>query len=308
MINHNKYQDVWVHQLQIKGNRECEHRFQCIKNYLRKFKGQPLKILDFGANNGYFSFRIAEEFPAFDIYAVEYSSLISSLIKLNQLENVFLIQKYMNEDELINFIKEEDFDLILMMSVLHHFKNPEKIIDFLSQRHNRTIFEVSYPDERTVSNPEKIFPIWKYLQSKNAVQINSWIPNERPIYYVNSNEIILHGKVHNGCGSAGKTIGYDISYGLFEKLFKIFYPGTLNIKLDYEIEFKNLTTINTYYKVFPVMINGILMWSILTEEKGFRTKELEIISEYKLRELFNYTNDKKIQLAVNKRFIRRQGE
>jgi hypothetical protein len=301
---HNTYQDVWVHGLQIKGRRECEYRYQCIKNYFRKFKGQVLKILDFGANNGYFSFRLAEDFPEFELYLVEYNPLVKQLIELNQLENVQLIYGYFDEEGFIELIKNNDFDFHLMLSVLHHFDNPNKIIDYLTKRNRDTIFEIGYPtDEAT----DKIKLIWKNIQGKNAIQLNKWIGHDRPIYYTDKNVITLKGSVHNGCKSAFHTIGYEIRYGLFENLYKLFYPGTLNVKLDYDVEFKNTTIINTYYRVVPIMLNGILMYNLLTEEKGNCTDELEIISEYKLRKMFNYTNNKKIEIAINKKFIKNIG-
>jgi len=45
----NLYQDIWVRGLRIKGQRECEFRYQSIKNYFEQYKSEKLNILDFGA-------------------------------------------------------------------------------------------------------------------------------------------------------------------------------------------------------------------------------------------------------------------
>lgn len=146
MNNHYDYQDIWIKgQVKKKGNRECEQRYQCIKNYLRPYKGLPLKILDFGANNGYFGFRIAEDNPEYDVYMVDYNNFLPRIVDQNQLENVHLFHQYMDEKQLIDLDKEYDFNLVLLMSVLHHFKDPIQVMNHFTMGNGKVIFEVSYP-------------------------------------------------------------------------------------------------------------------------------------------------------------------
>ena len=78
--------------------------------------------MDFGANNGYFSFRLAEDFPEYDIHMVDGSNLLPLLKDLNSLDNVYLYNEIYNEQQLMDLVNENDFDYILMMSILHHFE------------------------------------------------------------------------------------------------------------------------------------------------------------------------------------------
>jgi len=97
---------------------------------------------------------------------VDYSPLLKTLTELNCFENIKLISEYMDEDTLISFIKENNFHKILMLSVLHHFNNPYKLIDFLTQKDEQTIFEIGYKDEQPICYPEKVLPIYEYLNKK----------------------------------------------------------------------------------------------------------------------------------------------
>lgn len=304
MNNHYDYQDIWIRgQVKKKGNRECEQRYQCIKNYLRPYKGLPLKILDFGANNGYFGFRIAWDNPEYDVYLVDYNNYLPRIVDQNQLENVHLFHQYMDENQLIDLDKKYNFDLILLMSVLHHFENPVKVIKHFTMDTRKTIFEVSYPEEDVISNPHNKMVIWDCLQDCNPIQLNLQTDHDRPLFYTDKNSIKLQGKIHNGCGVASRVISNDISEGLFQTTYKRFYPGTLNVTLEKLIRFKNLSLVSTYYKIFPMSINGLLVYGILTYVKGDTTKELEIISEYGLRDMFNYQDGDELTVAINKRFI-----
>lgn len=298
----NLYQDIWVRGLRIKGQRECESRYQSIKNYFEQYKSEKLNILDFGANNGYFSFRLAEDFPNFHITMVDYSPLLKTLTELNCFENIKLISEYMDEDTLISFIKENNFHKILMLSVLHHFNNPCKLIDFLTQKDEQTIFEIGYKDEQPVYRPEKVLPIYEHLNKKNPVQINSWTQHDRPIYYTNQQENIISGKIHPGAKMASTQTFPVIGNALAEQYGHKFYPGTLNVKLDKEFCFKNHDLFSGVFKIYPVKINGAQAYILLTEDKGTLTQEIEIIASYKIREKFHYKDGSKINIAINKHY------
>jgi hypothetical protein len=67
-----RYQETW-----IKGcptgeafQRECASRYEPIKAVLGEYK-RPFSVFDFGANMGYFTFRIAEDFPQATVIAVD---------------------------------------------------------------------------------------------------------------------------------------------------------------------------------------------------------------------------------------------
>lgn len=297
--HHNSYQDIWVGGLQIKGQRECEFRYQSIKNYFEQYKFEKLNILDFGANNGYFSFRLAKDFPNFHITMVDYNPLLKILNELNGFKNIKLISEYMDEDTLISFIKENTFHKILMLSVLHHFDNPYKIIDYLTKKDEQTIFEISYENEKPICYPEKTSPIYEYFKKKNPVQINSWTQHDRPIFYINKQENIISGSIHRGAHMASVQTFPVIDKALIRQYGDKFYFGTLNVKLDEEFCFKNHDLLCGVYKIYPIKINGVPAYILLTKDKGTLTQEIEIIAKFKIRNKFRYLDGSKINIAIN---------
>ena len=306
MNNHYDYQDIWIRgQVKKKGQRECNERYEVIKKYLSGGKGRNLSVLDFGANNGYFSFRLAEDFPEYDIHMVDGSNLLPLLKDLNSLDNVYLYNEIYNEQQLMDLVNENDFDYILMMSILHHFENPYSIIDFLSKKRNKTIFEISYPDEKDMLNPPNKKRIFDYLQKFNPIQINRNIRgHDRPIYYIGGEDIIFKGIIHSGANCSGDNISNRFKEDLLEKTNTIFFPGTLNVKLDRQVVFKNLLYITDNCGIFPVRMNGVDMWTILSPVKLYKPiDEIEIIYQHNIKNLFHYQDGDELTVAINKRFI-----
>jgi len=58
-----------------------------------------------------------------------------------------------------------------MLSVLHHFNNPYKLIDFLTQKDEQTIFEIGYKDEQPVYRPEKYYQFMNILIRKTRFKL-----------------------------------------------------------------------------------------------------------------------------------------
>ena len=123
------YQDVWLNGKCIKkGVKECEKRYNIIKSVVNKYK-RPFTLLDIGANIGYFSIRIAEEFPSSCIVAIEpnYSQDIIDGIIENELKNVVVLRKPLNASIIKTLSTCEHFDVTLFLSTLHNIntKNNE---------------------------------------------------------------------------------------------------------------------------------------------------------------------------------------
>ncbi|MBU9713327.1 class I SAM-dependent methyltransferase [Evansella tamaricis] len=86
------YQDVWIKgKVERKGYRDCENRYKAIKEQLHGLP-QPFTVLDIGADMGYFSFRIAEDFDA-KVTLIEKNKKIKELVSANENPQIILIQK-----------------------------------------------------------------------------------------------------------------------------------------------------------------------------------------------------------------------
>ncbi|MGP4038667.1 class I SAM-dependent methyltransferase [Gracilibacillus sp. D59] len=176
------YQDIWVKGKVIqKGSRECENRYNKIKQELSKYNfNRPLNVLDLGANFGYFSFRIAEDFDA-QVTMIESNKEIKKILKQNQNNNVKLINKHVSVSDLKNILTKEKFDVILALSVLHHFENYNEVIDTLFIASELQFIEASALEEAKGGyNSNRVKGIMKNLQARNP-EILTYTNNIRNI-------------------------------------------------------------------------------------------------------------------------------
>ncbi|NMC05238.1 MAG: methyltransferase [Candidatus Lokiarchaeota archaeon] len=119
-----RYQDEWVRGKVVStGERDCAHRYDVIKSFLQRFQ-RPFTVLDIGANIGYFSFRIGEDFPDSIVVAIEgkpkFLSKLHDVAKQNALDNVIVIGRKLSVDDIDKLATLEHFDVVLGMSVIHH--------------------------------------------------------------------------------------------------------------------------------------------------------------------------------------------
>ena len=124
-----QYQDIWIKGAVTPGIRECAARYPVIKKVLEQYK-RPFTVLDIGANLGYFSFRIAEDFPEATCVLIEskYGKQLTQLGKDNESNNVIILNNTVTADKLSNLSKCEHFDVVLCLNIIHHLDNPTNSI------------------------------------------------------------------------------------------------------------------------------------------------------------------------------------
>lgn len=116
-----QYQDIWVRGRRVSsGVRECASRYELIAEVASRF-GRPFTVLDIGANLGYFSLRLAEDFDC-TVLAVEggYSSWLRSVLDDNRNPRVLAVSRTASLADLQTLADVEHFDLTLALSVTHH--------------------------------------------------------------------------------------------------------------------------------------------------------------------------------------------
>jgi 2-polyprenyl-3-methyl-5-hydroxy-6-metoxy-1,4-benzoquinol methylase len=119
------YNDIRVRGKTISpGYRNSEKRYAEIFKFCKKFN-RPISVLDLGAAEGYFTFRLAEDFPGVFV-AVESDPerKLLELCKKNNENNVLLLNKQMNLKNLKNIKEVQHFDIVLALNVIHHFDEP----------------------------------------------------------------------------------------------------------------------------------------------------------------------------------------
>lgn len=119
-----RYQETWIKGCPTKDafQRECASRYEPIKAFLSQYK-RPFSVFDFGANLGYFTFRIAEDFPHATVVAVDNRKELVELAKANGLSNVVVLGTRLDAPDLVKLAQCESFDVVLALNVLHHIKD-----------------------------------------------------------------------------------------------------------------------------------------------------------------------------------------
>lgn len=122
------YQDILVeNQVISQGTNICANRYEMIRPIFQLYD-RPFKVLEVGAAQGYFSFRIAHEFPHAFCTMIEednshysnHGSMLFDLCALNsQLQNVCLIRKKIAIEDLQAIQNQEHFDVVIAFLVIH---------------------------------------------------------------------------------------------------------------------------------------------------------------------------------------------
>lgn len=177
------YQDIVVNGKIVKRGKgpSCAVRFEAIKeNVLNDLKqlGRKIRVLDIGADCGYFSFRIASEYNA-HCTIIEGRSHIKNLVKLNNKTNgIFLINRRISADDLIKMSKEQRYDLVLALNVVHHFGEQWRmVINALSELGKFVVIETppNGPNHGTI-NSQICGAIDDYLRFERKCHIICTVP------------------------------------------------------------------------------------------------------------------------------------
>lgn len=146
-----RYQDVIVRgEVVEKGVRECASRWNAIKPYVRSHD----VVLDVGSAEGYFSLQIARMFP--DSLVVSFESepelckIQASICKDEGLYNHIVCNHRLSYEDIQKWHScVECFDLVLALSVLHHYEHGtvSSVYGMLSEMSFLTISEVTAQGE-----------------------------------------------------------------------------------------------------------------------------------------------------------------
>lgn len=117
------YQDKYVAGLVVEsGERDCAERYEIVRKFCRNYT-RPFTVLDLGANLCYFGVRLTEEFPDCTVAAIECAEVETAVhvLRANDATRVILLSKQVTLDDLRALAECEHFDLVLGLSVIHHF-------------------------------------------------------------------------------------------------------------------------------------------------------------------------------------------
>lgn len=129
------YQPQWINGREVgTGLRDCSGRYRAIKEHL---PDSVLHVLDIGAYNGYFCRRLVDDFSPRCV-------AVDDAPELQHYRNVTVIPRHITPDE-IRWLG--DFDVVLCLSVLHHYPNWAEYLDAILSTGAQVFIESANPAE-----------------------------------------------------------------------------------------------------------------------------------------------------------------
>lgn len=180
-----QYQDIYLKGKLLRkasyGERFLEDRFSIVNSILQKYE-RPFTMLDVGSAQGYFSVKAAELYPESVCVMFEgsnhiykkISNQVASICKLNNhLNNLIWLDKALCLEDMIKLSTCENFDVILLLNVVHWFpKHWKEIIDTAYSMSHVTILEVPPITKGKCKNDGDVLAeIHRYLSAKATVQL-----------------------------------------------------------------------------------------------------------------------------------------
>lgn len=187
------YQDIVINnEIISKGvGPDCQSRYDAISKIISKYN-RPIKVLDLGASNGYFSFRIAHDYGAMCVM-VDVSDRLRDICELNdQIKNIIYLKREFLLDDLKTLCKYEHFDVVLALNVVHHMSDWKEVLDTIFQLGDTIIIETPPANDDRVGELPCIPLIEDYLLKKSNGQIIAKTPRAAANNF--DQIIILDGK------------------------------------------------------------------------------------------------------------------
>lgn len=178
-----KYQDIIVNgEVVVQGyGPDCPARYEAIRSILKQYQ-RPFTVLDIAANNGYFDFRILEEFDATCVMIDKVKGL-SAICEANTHVNnkIIELKKHISLEELARLAECEHFDVVLVFNFLHHQRRWREWIEILQKLGDNLIIESPPSNDPLSTNSANSEAVTFFLE-----QINNYIlslPNSKVIAY-----------------------------------------------------------------------------------------------------------------------------
>jgi len=180
-----QYQDQWVQGRNVgTGVRECASRYEALRPLLARYT-RPFTVLDLGASLGYFSFRIAEDFPQATIVAIDDDPRLFHQCLANEKSNVIHLKHCMREDDVWQLANCEQFDVVLALNVVHHFERWESVLRSLFRMGDHLVIETpgDEPSACNYQNALRIFATLLDMEKETLAETPSHVNDfNRPMW------------------------------------------------------------------------------------------------------------------------------
>lgn len=236
----NRYQPQWVDgRTTGTAERPCVDRYDAFLPSLEEasrnaFDG--LHVLDVGAAEGYFTARIADELDA-SVTAVDPNPRLADVSKR---PHVTVIPKRLGPVQLARLPRH---DVVLALSVLHHFEHWKAALKELVACRDTAIIEVPHPSERWMRSAAARHQLGA-LHDAVAKRPGARLLGEfertsrdgretflRPMYALPGTVRTVTGRVFGGAGSNSRNLRRHADSALTHTLGYAPFPGSLNLNI-----------------------------------------------------------------------------
>ena len=143
--------------MSYQSHRDCAARYAALRPLFASYD-RPITVLELGPAEGYFAEHIARDNPRATVVMIERHKALNR----NLPGTIFLHREVVAED-LEHLARCEHFDVVLAMSVLHHFKEPARALRAVLTLGDVTVIETP-PREDTVAWNGRTVTLWDMLR------------------------------------------------------------------------------------------------------------------------------------------------
>lgn len=209
--------------------RECADRYEPIRELAAKFK-RPFSVLDIGSSYGYFDVRLMSDFDCTCVMVDK--KFTFDILKINDcLDKSVVIFDHLSAAKLEALSRSEHFDIVLGLSVLHHFDDPERAYKAMRDLGWWTIFEIPGEGDVSAAFPEKHEGIRKLFHVEPSGWFDSHTGAKRPYYVLENKPSIFEQSIDAADRDAPTHSRYEIRCDFEQSWFvkdgvpKPFIPG-----------------------------------------------------------------------------------
>ena len=274
------YQPIFGHpEFAADASRRCDDRFTEIKSIyqsLEKLLGRPLKVLDLGCAQGYFSFSLASMGAI--VKAIDYSAQNIAICQFlaQEHQQLHINFELTSIDLFIKNIQDDDYDLVLGLSVFHHLIHEhgldyvgELFVD-LRKKIVNGFFEMAlraeplYWNEAQPEDPRFLIRDFNFIieLSTHGTHLSEIV---RPLYFVSSNFWILGDDCGEIIKVTEKSHALDNEFHQGTRRFIFTHEKIIKVfRLDSERGYINEKELSREIKFLSNPIQGIQLPTLIS--------------------------------------------
>ena len=305
------YQDIWLKGQVIQdGKRTCARRYKLIFDALAERYRPGFTLLDIGASEGYFSIRLAEELNARPTM-MEKKREIVAIANAQGNKNLTPVIGRFDKDTIA---KQGNFDVVIALSIVHHFPDWGQIIKQILSMGDTIIIELPAQNERSTKRADSATGMLDVLHWYNPKLIGETAgyaeETKRQLWVVDfpappTGPNVVQATVAGGRSSSARQSKHYRAG--FQKHFGMpVFPGTLNLKLTKRFHFKSgfrVPSDKGDYFMFPCKFEGLPAFVVKPPRAKNRSNTLEILAPVSLREVFGLVDGSTVIVELDSQYL-----